>query len=137
VIYVDASAIVAVIVGEDRAEEIKTALKQADRLFTSPISVFEASMSTARIWNINPAAAQARIQRFLAGARIDVKLISDDVASVAVLAAERFGKGRHKAKLNMGDCFSYAMASVHDSTILFVGNDFSLTDLPSALPVSH
>ncbi len=48
-------------------------------------------------------------------------------------AFRRFGKGRHKAALNLGDCFSYALAKTFDAPLLFKGNDFSLTDLKSAL----
>jgi ribonuclease VapC len=48
---------------------------------------------------------------------------------VAVEAYERFGKGRHPAKLNFGDCLSYAVARVADRPLLYVGNDFPLTDL--------
>lgn len=52
----------------------------------------------------------------------------------ARLAFERFGKGRHKAKLNFGDCFSYAVAKLHGTALLFKGDDFSKTDIRPALP---
>lgn len=53
----------------------------------------------------------------------------------AISAFTRFGKGRgHPAQLNMGDCFAYACARTHNVPLLFVGDDFSRTDIPSALP---
>ena len=48
-------------------------------------------------------------------------------------AFRRFGKGRHRAALNLGDCFSYALAKTFDAPLLFKGNDFALTDLKRAL----
>ncbi len=52
----------------------------------------------------------------------------------ARLAFEQFGRGRHNAKLNFGDCFSYAVAKLHGAALLFKGNDFSETDIRPALP---
>lgn len=62
--------------------------------------------------------------------------IDDRHADAALAAHDRFGKGQHAAKLNMGDCFAYAVAAEAALPILFNGDDFSLTDLPSALPPS-
>jgi ribonuclease VapC len=55
------------------------------------------------------------------------------IADAALEAFVRFGKGRHPAKLNYGDCFSYALAKTLDAPLLFKGNDFSQTDIRSAL----
>ena len=52
----------------------------------------------------------------------------------ARLAFDRFGKGRHRARLNLGDCFSYAVAKVQDVPLLYKGDDFSHTDIRPALP---
>jgi ribonuclease VapC len=54
-------------------------------------------------------------------------------AKVARAAFRRFGKGRHRAGLNLGDCFTYALASILDAPLLFKGDDFALTDLKRAL----
>jgi ribonuclease VapC len=52
----------------------------------------------------------------------------------AAMAFQQFGKGRHPAALNMGDCNSYATAKVAGATLLYKGNDFALTDLPKLTP---
>ena len=52
----------------------------------------------------------------------------------AIEAHRRYGKGRHPARLNLGDCYSYATAKVADATLLYKGNDFALTDLPPLRP---
>lgn len=48
---------------------------------------------------------------------------------IATAAYDRYGKGRHPARLNMGDCFAYACAKTHDARLLYKGDDFSKTDL--------
>ncbi len=57
--------------------------------------------------------------------------VTEEQASLAIQAFEQYGKGRHPAQLNFGDCFSYALAKYLDEPILFKGNDFSQTDLRS------
>jgi ribonuclease VapC len=64
----------------------------------------------------------------------DVFAFDEIAAEIAQLAFERFGKGRHKAALNFGDCMAYAAAKMTGQPLLFVGNDFSFTDIESALP---
>lgn len=70
--------------------------------------------------------------------RAGIELVAVDVeqARVARLGFSRFGKGRHPAPLNFGDCFAYALARVLGETLLFKGSDFSKTDVSSALPSS-
>ena len=58
--------------------------------------------------------------------------VTEEQASLAIQAFEQYGKGRHPAQLNFGDCFSYALAKYLDKPILFKGNDFSQTDLKRA-----
>ena len=58
--------------------------------------------------------------------------VTEEQASLAIQAFEQYGKGRHPAQLNFGDCFSYALAKYLDEPILFKGNDFSQTDLKRA-----
>ena len=53
---------------------------------------------------------------------------------IAIAAFRTYGKGRHPAALNIGDCFSYALAKALDAPLLFKGKDFSLTDIRQALP---
>ncbi|MGL5114908.1 MAG: type II toxin-antitoxin system VapC family toxin [Beijerinckiaceae bacterium] len=133
----DASAIVAILLREPRYEQLFAVLQDSGEAFTSPVSVYEATMAIARELELPQTAAHERVMRFLNSVGIEVAPITLDIASAAIFAVERFGKGRHKAKLNMGDCFSYAMASARKARILFVGNDFSQTDLIPALPAPN
>jgi ribonuclease VapC len=63
--------------------------------------------------------------------RAEVEIVSVDAeqADMARRAWRRFGRGRHSAGLNYGDCFSYALAATHDEPLLFKGNDFTKTDV--------
>lgn len=63
---------------------------------------------------------------------MDVVPVTEDHAELARGAYRRFGKGRHPAGLNFGDCFAYALAVALDEPLLFVGNDFARTDVPIA-----
>ena len=71
--------------------------------------------------------------KFLAEARVTLVPISATECTAALAAHARFGKGRHPARLNLGDCFAYACAKVHGVPLLFVGDDFPQTDIRSAL----
>jgi ribonuclease VapC len=70
---------------------------------------------------------------FLAEANIDVAPFDNQQASLARMAFLRYGKGRHKAALNMGDCVSYALARAREAPLLFKGNDFPHTDIQPAV----
>lgn len=69
----------------------------------------------------------------LAELRIAVVAFSAEHAAVARAGFRAFGKGRHPAALNFGDCFSYALSKTRNDALLFVGSDFSQTDVPVAL----
>ncbi len=71
----------------------------------------------------------ALVNDFLAEAGVEVVPFTRDHASAAFGAYLRYGKGRHAAGLNFGDCFSYAAAKLAGEPLLFVGNDFGLTDV--------
>ncbi|MCY7398316.1 MAG: type II toxin-antitoxin system VapC family toxin, partial [Sphingomonas bacterium] len=75
---------------------------------------------------------QGAADLLLAEYRIDIIDWTDALADVALKAFRSFGKGRHKAALNFGDCMSYALAKSLDAPLLYKGNDFALTDLRSA-----
>ncbi|MGE7472296.1 type II toxin-antitoxin system VapC family toxin [Bosea sp. NPDC003192] len=131
-IYVDASAIVAMILGEPDAADIAAALDEGDAAITSALAIYEASLAIARVNAIPAALAREEIHLSLSRMSIAVTPIDESQGDIAVSAFDRFGKGRHPAALNMGDCFAYACTVVHDARILFKGQDFSQTDLPSA-----
>ena len=70
----------------------------------------------------------------LARPHVDLIGFDSELLPIARLAFDRFGKGRHRAGLNFGDCMTYALAKVHDVPLLFKGDDFRLTDIRAALP---
>jgi ribonuclease VapC len=66
---------------------------------------------------------------FLHRAKIDIVPVDSEQAELARIAWRQYGKGRHPAQLNFGDCFAYALSKISGEPILFKGNDFSLTDV--------
>lgn len=78
-------------------------------------------------------AGQERAQEFLERQMILTVALDQELADASADAFQRFGKGRHASGLNFGDCFSYALAHRLNVPLLFVGNDFSQTDLAAAL----
>lgn len=132
-IFVDASALTAVIGDEPMSDRVLDCLESDADFFTSPVAVFEAALAVARIANYSVTEALAEVRDLVSRAGIIVETLDDEHAAEALFAFSRFGKGRHPAGLNMGDCFAYASAKIRDAAILFVGNDFSRTDLRDAL----
>ena len=135
-IYVDASAIVAMILSEPEAAEIAAALDGGDAAITSPLAIYEAALAIARVNELSPPVANYEVRLSLSRMAIRIVPIEEGHGDVALSAFDRFGKGRHPAALNMGDCFAYACTLAHDARILFKGRDFGQTDLRSALAAS-
>jgi ribonuclease VapC len=130
--FLDASAIIAIIARESDAAALIGRLRQANEVHTSPIAVYEAVLGLARVGNTSIQEAEAVLERFLEEVQAQIMSISAEVGRSAIAAFDRFGKGRHPAGLNMGDCFAYACASQLDVPILFKGDDFSQTDIAVA-----
>ncbi len=76
-----------------------------------------------------------RVAQLLAQHSVQIISFDESMALTAIEAFERFGKGRHKASLNFGDCCSYALAKTRDIPLLYKGEDFALTDIVSAMPL--
>ncbi|MGC2521767.1 MAG: type II toxin-antitoxin system VapC family toxin [Stellaceae bacterium] len=127
--FLDASAMIAIIVREADANALESRLGQAAKVYTSPIAVYETVLGLARIGHISVGAANAMLDEFLQEVRVLVVPISADIGRSALAAFERYGKGRHQAALNMGDCFAYACARSIDVPLLCKGDDFPRTDL--------
>lgn len=128
--FVDTSAIVAIIVQEAGSPEIERALDQADLKISSPLVLLEATMVLSSKVAISPFEAEKRVRRLFDEAGIAVSEITDTTASIAIEAFQRYGKGRGSgAGLNMSDCLSYACAKQHRMPLLYVGDDFAKTDL--------
>jgi ribonuclease VapC len=128
--FVDASAFLAIVLKEPDGQRFSRAMEGAERLFTSPIAVFEIVAAIMRERALPRREAQRAVERALRVANIEVVPIDEEIGALALEAFERYGKGRgHKAQLNMGDCFSYACAKALGVALLYKGNDFAATDL--------
>jgi len=134
VLAVDTSAIVALLKVEPTWEQLATCLQGASSRFLSAASWVELSLVTAGR-DGNQATLEA-LDHFLQTIAIDVYPIDQTQAQIARMAFLRFGKGRHPAGLNFGDCFSYALARILDAPLLFIGYGFSQTDVRDAMAVS-
>ena len=124
-IAVDTSAFVAVVLGEPDAERFLD-LMRSDSVTVSAVSLVEAAI----VVEARQGADAARDLDLLVDGVVDsVAAVDSDHARVAVAAWRRFGKGRHSASLDLGDCFSYAAAKVAGVPLLFKGDDFTHTDI--------
>jgi ribonuclease VapC len=130
-IAVDTSAIVAILRLEPEADPLLHAIADAEACFVSAISVLETALVLAG--TKGGAAVWKPLDELLAKAQIDVVPFDAEQARHARDAFIRFGKGRHAAALNLGDCASYALAVSRKLPLLFKGDDFTKTDLPAAV----
>ena len=131
--FVDASAIVAILTREPEADALADVLESAQSPITSPIAIFEAALGLCRKRNASVEAAEQDVGEFLRLAGVRTMSVTDKEAHTALAAFSRYGKGRgHPAQLNLGDCFAYAVAKNHQTTLLFKGEDFDKTDLRPA-----
>lgn len=130
--FIDASAICAVLLHEPDAGVHVEKIAAASRRLTSPLALYEAVMAVARQKSGDLAAARRDVRRFVELSNLQIVPIGQAEHEVALDAFDRYGKGRHPAQLNMGDCFSYACARTHGAALLFKGEDFSLTDITPA-----
>jgi ribonuclease VapC len=133
--FVDASAIVAILTREPEADALAEVLETARSPITSPIAIFEAALGICRKRHASVEEAEADVREFLEVAAIRAVSITEREAETALAAFSRYGKGRgHPAQLNLGDCFAYAVAKNHRTALLFKGEDFDKTDIAPATP---
>jgi ribonuclease VapC len=131
VIVVDSSSILAILLEEDDKELFLGAILRADKAFVSVASVLECSMKLQRRRGIG---SDIELDNFLDASRCRACEVDFEQITTARAAFGRYGKGMgHPAKLNFGDCFAYALAKTRNLPLLFKGNDFSQTDIVSAL----
>ena len=127
---VDASALAAIMLNEPEADHFVAVLDSAiGEIFISPVSLFEAVNAVARVRKCPVSDARASVSAFLQEAGMQVAPATAETGEEAITAFDRFGKGRHPAALNMGDCFSYALANVKRLPLLFKGNDLAVSQL--------
>lgn len=128
--FVDASALIAIVTEEPEGRALAGRLERTGAAITSPIAVYEATLGIALKKQGGLKAARADIEMLLDLAQIRLVPITTDDAGRALDAFARYGKGTgHPARLNMGDCFAYAVARNHGVPLLYKSEDFALTDL--------
>jgi ribonuclease VapC len=126
---VDSSALVAIVLEEKRAVEFLTKMTHAFSLKISAVTLAESSMVLlSRGGQVKVDLLDVLIQRF----GFEIVSVDRTQASIALDAFRFYGKGRNKASLNFGDCFSYALAKYCGEPLLFQGNDFGQTDVAVA-----
>ncbi len=132
-VFVDASALVAMMTDEEDAIVLAARLDTAVERLTSPIAIFEATAALARLRGLNVEDAARAVVEFLERQSITAVPISEEVGEMAIAAFAQFGKGQgHPAQLNMGDCFAYGCARYYQQPLLFKGADFARTDIEPA-----
>ena len=122
----DTSALIALLVGEPSAARLIAALEVAEVRRVSAATVVEASLVMLGRFG---EAGDALLDRLLRELNAQVVPVGIEHVALARDASARFGRGRHSAALNFGDCFSYALAASSGEPLLFVGEDFRQTDI--------
>lgn len=126
---IDSSALVAIIFREAGFELLVDAIKDADSAAVGTPTLAETGIVLSARLGTN---SHGLLERLLDELSIEQVPFGELHWKEAVDAFRRYGKGRHRAALNFGDCLTYAVASLADEPLLFVGEDFSATDLRSA-----
>ncbi len=123
---VDSSALVAIVLKEPGWEDLLARIAEASAVaIGAPTLAETGAVLTARLGTQAPRLLRALIDE----GDIDVVPFVEEHARAAMDAFSRYGKGRHPAGLNFGDCLTYAVAKLSGEPLLYVGNDFSKTDL--------
>lgn len=130
--FLDASAIVGIIADEPEAGSLLQRIESGDVSYVSALSIWEAAraLSRKREWSIDE--AESIVLRFAEGIAAIHIPIDEHIGREAVRAHADYGKGRHPAALNMGDCFAYACAKTLGVPLLAKGDDFPQTDIKMA-----
>ena len=126
-IAVDSSALMAILLSEPEADACATALEADPHVLISAGTMAEALIVAARR-NLRD-----EMETLIEDLAIEVISVTPAAARRIAAAYEQWGKGVHPAGLNFGDCFAYEAAKEHACPLLFVGDDFTKTDIASAL----
>ncbi len=123
---IDTSALIGILTREPTAGRLVAAVEADATRLVSAATVVEAALVLLGRFG---EAGEPQLDRLLRGIGAEVVPVGEEQAYLARDAALRFGRGRHPAGLNFGDCFSYALSVARDEPLLFVGDDFSQTDV--------
>jgi ribonuclease VapC len=127
---VDTSALMAILLEEPGAERFSLALLDAGLARISAATALETAVVAIR--RVGPD-GESKVDRLFAQFRLEVVPLDREHVQLARAGFRNYGKGRHEAALNFGDCFSYALAKATGEPLLYKGNDFAQTDIVSAL----
>jgi ribonuclease VapC len=130
---IDTSALLAILYQEEDADYFAKAVTAAPLCRMSAANFLEAAIN---IDVHGGAEASRQLDVFIRRAEMEIRSVSFEQAQIARQAYLDFGKGRHPAGLNFGDCFAYALARETGEPLLFKGNDFGKTDIPGYEPPS-
>lgn len=130
-IAIDSSALIAILRREPEADSFLQVIAAAQGCLLSSVSLLETSMVLAG--RTGDTASWADLDALIARAGMQVLAQDEELAQEARRAFLQYGKGRHPAGLNLGDCASYAVAKARSLPLLFKGNDFLRTDLMAAI----
>lgn len=130
--FIDASALTAMLTHEDEARELLARVQRSTARLTFRWPSGRRRLQSARELDLPIAAAAEAVESYLA--RIEIKMVNvaPETARIALDAFDRFGKGRHPARLNFGDCFAYGCARYLGEPLMFKGADFPQTDIEAA-----
>jgi ribonuclease VapC len=117
---------------EPDAAILAAKLRDGGPAICSPLAVWETIAALCKNYKYSPILARSTVDDLLKLLLIRYVAIGQQESELAYVAYEKFGKGRHKAALNMGDCFAYACAKANGAKLLFKGGDFALTDIAAA-----
>lgn len=123
---IDSSALLAIMQSESEQRKYLEAIEAADTRLMSAVTFVEASIVLESRYGSD---GLRDLDLLLSKARIELVAVDSEQAHAARRAYSRFGRGRHRAGLNFGDCFSYALASVVNEPLLYKGDDFVYTDV--------
>jgi len=126
-IAVDTSALMAIVLGEATADRCSAALATETKVLISAVTLAEALIVAAR------RAIAEEMERLIDALGFDIVPVSPAAARRIAAIYAQWGRGSHAAALNFGDCFAYEVAKHHACPLLFVGDDFSQTDVESAV----
>ena len=129
---IDTSALIAILFGEPEALSFTRAVADESRKLISAFNALE----TGIVVEARKGEAGGReLDLLLHRAQIEIVAMNADQAELARTAWRKYGKGNHSAGLNIGDCCAYALAKYSGEPLLFKGNDFSQTDIRSAIAI--
>lgn len=130
--FIDASALCSILLDEPDRLRMELKLAGAESPTTSAIAAWESARAVIREQGVSARQANEDVDDLLSAAGVRIVPILDEHYRLALDAFDRFGKGRHPAALNMGDCFAYACAKAADQPLLYKGEDFARTDIEAA-----